>query len=92
MGKVVLADHAGLISVEMILEPNEWKHTNGLRIQYADVRAFRVVTEEADGLLTRLGALQLDEALPHLAGFTHEIAFTCGSVFVVAADLVATWE
>ena len=85
-------DDRGEVSLEFFLAPNEWKHESGLRIHYSDVRSFRTDVEESDGMLPRLGALQLDEVLPHASGMVHEISFTCGSVLVVAADLVATWE
>ncbi|WP_371235540.1 hypothetical protein [Streptomyces pimonensis] len=39
-----------------------------------------------------MGGLPLDEVLPHPAGPSHEIAFTNGSVRVVAADLTARWH
>ncbi|WP_435228413.1 hypothetical protein [Streptomyces sp. Tue6028] len=87
-----LTDDQGQISLEFILAANEWKHSSGLRIRYSDVQSFHVDAEETDGMLPRLGALQLDEALPHPSGVSHEIAFTCGSILVVAADLFAAWE
>ena len=90
--KTVLVDDEGLVSLELRLAPNEWKHLSGLRIQYSDVQSFCVDVEESDGTWPRLGDLQLDEILPHPVGMSHEIAFTCGSIIVVAADLVATWE
>ncbi|NEC87989.1 hypothetical protein [Streptomyces sp. SID12501] len=92
LNKMTLTDGEGLIALEVFLEPNEWKHVGGLRIRYSDVRALDVSTKESDGMLARLGSLQLDEVLPHPSGFSHEIAFTCGSVAIVAADLVAAWE
>ncbi|MGI5454396.1 hypothetical protein ACQEWB_14715 [Streptomyces sp. CA-249302] len=91
LNKITLSDDGDLISLEVILAPNEWKHESGLRIQYSDVQALDVSTKETDGTLPRLGSLQLDEALPHPSGFSHEIAFTCGSITIVAADLVAAW-
>ncbi|MFJ9565683.1 hypothetical protein ACIRQQ_37290 [Streptomyces fuscichromogenes] len=92
LGRVTLVDERGEISLELFLSPNEWKHETGLRIRYSDVQSFRTDAEESDGMLPRLGALQLDEVLPHASGMSHEISFTCGSVFVVAADLVAAWD
>lgn len=91
LSKMTLTDEGGLIALEVLLAPNEWKHVSGLCIRYSDVQALDVSAEEADGMLPRLGSLQLDEALPHRSGFRHEIAFTCGSIAVVAADLVAVW-
>ncbi|MFI8895423.1 hypothetical protein [Streptomyces paradoxus] len=92
LGKTVLVDEEGQVSLELCLAPNEWKHLGGLRIQYSDVQRFSVDVAETDGTLPRLGDLQLDEILPHPSGMSHEIAFTCGSIIVVAADLLATWE
>ncbi|MEY9211656.1 hypothetical protein NI17_009350 [Thermobifida halotolerans] len=92
LGKATLVDDQGQITLEFILTPNEWKHESGLCIRYSDVQSFRTDAEESDGTLPRLGALQLDEVLPHPSGTSHEISFTCGSILVVAADLVATWE
>lgn len=91
LNKMTLTDEGGLIALEVILAPNEWKHESSLNIRYSDVQALNMSTEEADGMLPRLGSLQLDEALPHPSGFSHEISFTCGAIAVVAADLVATW-
>ncbi|MCI3270050.1 hypothetical protein [Streptomyces cylindrosporus] len=91
LSKATLVDDQGEIALEFSLTPNEWKHESGLRIRYSDVQSFRVDTQEPDGMLPRLGALQLDEVLPHPSGMSHEISFTCGSVLVVAADLAATW-
>lgn len=68
------------------------KHRGGLRLRYADVRSHRVDAAGADGLLPRLGAVLLDELLPHPAGLSHAWAFTCGTLAVVAADVTAWWE
>ncbi|MGW7555069.1 hypothetical protein [Streptomyces rimosus] len=92
LSKATLADDQGEISLELTLAPNEWKHASGLRICYSDVQSFHVDAEESDGTLPRLGALQLDEVLPHSSGISHEIAFTGGAILVVAADLEAAWE
>jgi hypothetical protein len=91
LGKATLVDSEEGISLELVLAPNEWKHESGLCIRYSDVQSFRTNVEESDGTLPRLGALQLDEVLPHPSGVSHEISFTCGSILVVAADLVAVW-
>lgn len=92
LSKATLVDDQGQVSLEFVLTPNEWKHESGLCIRYSDVQSFRVDAEEPDGMFPRLGALQLDEVLPHSSGMSHEISFTCGSILVFAADLVATWE
>ncbi|WP_433510205.1 hypothetical protein ACQP2T_40890 [Nonomuraea sp. CA-143628] len=92
LSKATLVDDQGKIFLEFTLTPNEWKHKSGLCIRYSDVQSFRVDAAETDGMLPRLGALQLDEVLPQSSGMSHEISFTCGSILVVAADLVATWE
>ncbi|MEU0196945.1 MULTISPECIES: hypothetical protein [unclassified Streptomyces] len=39
LGKTVLVDDEGRISLELFLAPNEWKHLSGLRIQYSDVQS-----------------------------------------------------
>ncbi|MDQ0943006.1 hypothetical protein [Streptomyces sp. V1I1] len=92
MAEASLVDEGEELSLTIRLNPNDWKHESGLRIRYTDVRDVRVAVDEGDGTIPRLGSLLLDELLPHPDGFTHEIAFTSGSLFVVAADLVATWE
>lgn len=91
LSKAALDDEEGKVSLEMDLAPNEWKHASGLRIKYSHVQSFRVDAAEADGMLPRLGSVQLDEALPHSPGVAHEIAFTCGSITVIAVDLLAMW-
>lgn len=92
LGGATLADEQGEVSLELLLTPNEWKHESGLRLRYTRIESFHVDTTESDGTLPRLGDLQRDEVLPHPSGLTHEIAFTSGTVHVVAADLVAAWE
>lgn len=92
VGRIGLVDEGPRLVVEIDLRPNEWKHDEGLLLRYSDVRNLRVDTDEGDGTEPRLGSLQLDEALPHPAGVAHEIAFTNGSVLVVAADLTARWH
>ncbi|MFI2505371.1 hypothetical protein [Streptomyces sp. NPDC018972] len=92
VGRASLTDEKGAVTLELRLAPNEWKHDEGLCLRYSDVREFRVGVDEDDGMLPRLGDLQLDEVLPHPAGLGHEIAFTNGSVRVVAADLTARWN
>lgn len=92
LSKATLIDDQGEVSLEFILTPNEWKHESGLRIYYSDVQSFRVDARQPDGMFPRMGSLQLDEVLPHSSGMLHEISFTCGSILVVAVDLVATWD
>ncbi|MET8745694.1 hypothetical protein [Streptomyces sp. NPDC004728] len=107
LDRVDLVDDHGRGSLELSLAPNEWKHEGGLSIRYSGVRDFWVKSDDGAGGFElgrgggfveradggpRLGDLQLDELLPHPHGFSHEIAFTEGVLFVVGADLVARWE
>ncbi|MGW3726815.1 hypothetical protein [Streptomyces sp. NPDC000851] len=91
MRSLSIVDDGGEVSLECDLAPNEWKHDCGMHLRYSDLLSFQLNVEESDGMLPRLGILQLDEALPHPHGFTHEIAFTSGSIVVVATDLRAEW-
>jgi len=43
------------------------------------------------GMRKWLGSVMLDEVLPHPAGVSHEVQLHGGTLYVVAADLVAEW-
>ncbi|OII66642.1 hypothetical protein [Streptomyces sp. CC77] len=92
LARSTLTDSEGTLTLDLAFAPNEWKHPDALHLRYADVRAFRPDADEPDGLLPRLGALQLDELLPHRTGVSHELAFVCGTLTVHAADLTAAWH
>ncbi|WP_236242793.1 hypothetical protein [Streptomyces sp. CC228A] len=92
LARSTLTDSGGALALELAFTPNEWKHAGALHLRYADVRTFRLEADEPDGHHLRLGALQLDELLPHPAGVSHELAFVCGTLAVHAADLTAAWH
>lgn len=70
--------------------PNEWKHDEGLTIEYSG--ALRVEVErrrEIDWMET--DTVVLDEILPHEGGLRHEIELADSTIVVHAADLRAAW-
>ncbi|WGP08188.1 hypothetical protein [Streptomyces sp. SH5] len=69
---------------------NCWKHDQDLLIRYAGVSGF-VIDPSPGGRGTDLGAVILDEILPHRYGCSHEIACWDGSLTFVFRDLRATW-
>lgn len=78
-------------SLRLELAPNEFKHSVGLTLTYsrlASVTPGPVREPEAAGF----GTVLLDELLPAPQGVTHEIAFTEGTLRIVAADVRAVWE
>jgi len=67
-----------------------WKHDQDLLIRYTGVSSF--VVDPTDGSReVDLGAVVLDEILPHRDGCRHEIACRGGTLTVVCRDLRATW-
>ncbi|GGY77559.1 hypothetical protein [Streptomyces omiyaensis] len=82
----------GAVGGEMEVEfrHNCWKHDEDLLIRYTGVSGFLVDSaDEARG--TDLGAVMLDEILPHGDGCSHEIACWDGTLTLVCRDLRATW-
>jgi hypothetical protein len=97
IGRIEIADRNDGVALRLEFSPNQFKHDQGLAIEYSDVLEFRIdVAAESrrDNVwpaTRRLGDVQLDEILPHGHGCTHEIQMTGGSLWVVAADLAASW-
>jgi hypothetical protein len=95
---MAMRDSHGELTLEIHFAPNKFKHTAGLVVQYSGVASFATdVTpppknERVWPESRRLGDLQLDEILPHERGCSHEIKMTGGSIFVICADLNATWH
>ncbi|MFF3842546.1 hypothetical protein [Streptomyces sp. NPDC001930] len=69
---------------------NCWKHDRDLLIRYAGVSSFSVDSADEERA-TDLGAVILDEILPHTDGCSHEIACWDGTLTIVCPDLQATW-
>ncbi|MFF1442167.1 hypothetical protein [Streptomyces sp. NPDC058295] len=78
---------------EMVVEfrHNCWKHDRDLVVRYAGVSGFLVDPADEDREETDLGAVILDEILPHRDGCSHEIACWDGTLTLVCRDLQATW-
>ncbi|MFG2541333.1 hypothetical protein ACGFY8_05325 [Streptomyces sp. NPDC048232] len=70
--------------------PNEWKHDDGLRIEYVGVTHFSL---QRDGEIdwTEIESVVLDEVTPTPDGCVHEIALTDSTILVRCSDLWATW-
>jgi len=85
----------GIMDVRFKFDGNQYKHDEGLAISYRSVIEFQlqIYPEPKAPPLGHmgLGDLQLDEILPHAHGCTHEIQFTGGHLYIVAADLAARW-
>ncbi|MCX4704433.1 hypothetical protein [Streptomyces sp. NBC_01373] len=80
--------------VEIQLRHNCWKHDADLVIHYTGVSDVSVRTPEAEVEAddwTNLGAVILDEILPHKNGCSHELACRNGTLTVICHDLLATW-
>jgi len=76
--------------VEIEFRHNCWKHDQDLLIRYAGVSSF--IIDPADGVReSELGAVVLDEILPHRDGCSHEVACRGGTLTVVCRDLEAIW-
>lgn len=72
---------------------NDWTHEASLEIAYLSVVDVRFETTTVTNAgPPGLGAVLLDEILPHDVGCTHELALTKGRILVTCADLVATWR
>ena len=76
--------------MEIQFRHNCWKHNEDLAVRYTGVSSFDAGTIEGNDWAD-LGAVILDEILPHQNGCSHEIAFWNGSLSVVCRDLIATW-
>ncbi|MFI8205344.1 hypothetical protein [Streptomyces sp. NPDC085937] len=83
---------AGTEEVEIEFRHNCWKHDQDLVIRYAEVSSFLIESAAADQARgPELGAVMLDEILPHEDGCAHEIACWDGTLTIVCRDLRATW-
>ncbi|WP_241845499.1 hypothetical protein [Streptomyces sp. CB02261] len=76
--------------MEVEFQHNCWKHDQDLLIRYVGVSDF-VIDPVDDDRGTDLGAVILDEILPHRDGCSHEIACWDGTLSLVHRDLEATW-
>ncbi|MGW4196545.1 hypothetical protein [Streptomyces sp. NPDC005004] len=81
---------AGAEDVEVEFQHSCWKHDEDLLLRYTGVSRFTVDPVDK-GRGTDLGAVILDEILPHGDGCSHEIACWDGTVTIVCRDLQATW-
>lgn len=77
-----------------VFSPNAWMHTEALVVEYSGVSGLSVQVEDQsdEEYPAGLDRLLLDEILPAEGGCTHEIRFSCGSVSITCADLVAGWR
>jgi len=96
LSRTLLIDARNHLSATFEFEPYQFKHDLGLVIYYDGVIEMSVsATESEEATLPgakRLGYLQLDETLPHERGFSHEIQFTGGSLWIVARELSFEWR
>ncbi|MEU4280831.1 hypothetical protein AB0F57_38860 [Streptomyces tanashiensis] len=76
--------------MEIEFQHNCWKHDQDLVIRYVGVSSF-VIDPAAEDRGTDLGAVILDEILPHREGCSHEIACWDGTLTIACRDLQATW-
>ncbi|MET9430687.1 MULTISPECIES: hypothetical protein [unclassified Streptomyces] len=81
---------AGGEEMEVEFQHNCWKHDRDLVIRYAGVSSFTIDPADEDRG-TDLGAVILDEILPHRDGCSHEIACWDGTLTITCRDLQATW-
>lgn len=88
-------------AASITFSPNPWKHTQGLRIEYAGVTRLSIEYARSIDWMDSITVL-LDEVLPYEggaeagaevegAGVTHEIELTDATITVHCADLTATW-
>ncbi|WP_192806075.1 hypothetical protein [Streptomyces sp. SS1-1] len=82
---------AGGEEMEVEFRHNCWKHDQDLLIRYAGVSSF-VIDLADEGREVHLGAVTLDEILPHRDGGSHEFACWGGTLAVVCRDLRAAWN
>src|SRR5882757_8281322 len=74
------------VGLEVVFEPNQWKHDQGLRISYSGVQHIEMRLSPGMPLgVNRMGQVILDEILPAEGGsFTHEIALHGSTLFIQA--------
>src|SRR5206468_11355447 len=89
LSRAIISDSNDQLSVQLGFAPSEFKHDQGLVIEYADVIEFDIDVTASPRTTNiwlhsrRLGDLQLDEILPHERGCSHEIRFTGGVIRIV---------
>ncbi|WP_225804915.1 hypothetical protein [Streptomyces sp. NK15101] len=81
---------AGGEEMEVEFQHSCWKHDQDLLIRYVGVSGF-VIDPVEEGRETDLGAVILDEILPHGDGCSHEIACWDGTLTIVCRDFQAAW-
>ncbi|MEU6882885.1 hypothetical protein [Streptomyces sp. NPDC046712] len=81
---------AGGEVMEVEFQHNCWKHDQDLLIRYTGVSSF-VIDPADEDRGADLGAVILDEILPHRDGCKHEVACWDGTLAIVCRDLQATW-
>jgi hypothetical protein len=72
--------------------PNQWKHDEGLVINYTKARKLDIVVSNGGSGFHELGEVLLDEILPLQDGCSHQIALTGGEIYVECVDLHDSWE
>jgi hypothetical protein len=88
----VVAGDEGELSLVVRFAANPHKHNGDLVVRYRGVVEWAAgAGDRPPGGTHRLGTVVLDEVLPDPAGCRHEVAFTNGSLVVVAADMDARW-
>lgn len=88
--KLLAVRGVGGEEMEVEFQHNCWKHDSDLVIRYLGVSSF-VIDTACNGQETDLGAVILDEILPHRDGCSHEIACRDGTLTIVCRDLQAVW-
>ncbi|MEU8649573.1 hypothetical protein [Streptomyces sp. NPDC048737] len=86
----VEARRAGEEDLEIRFGHNCWKHDEDLVVRYTGVSLFQADVLDVCAL-DDVGAVMLDEILPHPGGCTHELACRPGTLLVVCRDLEAEW-
>lgn len=86
----VEARRTGDEDLEIRFGHNCWKHDEDLVVRYRGVSRFQAGVLDVCAL-DEVGAVVLDEILPHPGGCTHELACRPGTLLVVCGDLEAEW-
>ncbi|MFJ4690936.1 hypothetical protein [Streptomyces sp. NPDC088766] len=86
----VEAHRTGDEDLEIRFGHNCWKHDEDLVVRYTGVSRFQADVLDVCAL-DDIGAVMLDEVLPHPGGCIHELACRPGTLLVVCRDLEAEW-